>query len=81
MAPPDLPYVGVKATRLVCATHALHYEVLSEFSYKYSYSLVSFYPPRRYQSVQVQPSTIQMFSLASITPRLIASIALPKNFT
>ena len=33
MAPTYIPQVGFKATRLACAAHTLHYEVLNELSY------------------------------------------------
>lgn len=65
MAPPYIPFVGVKATRLTRTTQAHHYEVLSELPYEYSYILVHSYPQK---GTKVQPNAIQMFSLAFITP-------------
>lgn len=70
MALRHIPYVEIKAMRLACAIHTLHYEVIHEPPYKHSHILVRFYRPRRCQSVNVQLSAIQVFPPASITPRL-----------
>lgn len=70
MVLPYVPYVEFKAMCLARAIYTINYKLLHEPLYKIFYILICFYPPKRYWSVQVQLSTIQIFSLAFTIPCL-----------